>query len=179
MKLVLLILSIISLGTPAAFGQPSTVIGSIDRITASDITVKTPRGSFTIYAGNRTEVLKDKTFRDFSPLKVGDEISARRTSRSSRSLLAVDARSTGRSGRSGGPIGSVGSVRTIRTVGTDHHRSFLDPDLPYERARSAAAGDAGATGDARPRGAGARRAGSGQRIEECLCRGMGWNDECG
>jgi len=39
MKLVLLILSIISLGTPAAFGQPSTVIGSIDRITASDITV--------------------------------------------------------------------------------------------------------------------------------------------
>ena len=89
MKLVLLILSIISLGTPAAFGQPSTVIGSIDRITASDITVKTPRGSFTIYAGNRTEVLKDKTFRDFSPLKVGDEISARCEPNSSGKLVAI------------------------------------------------------------------------------------------
>jgi len=89
MKLVLLILSIISLGTPAAFGQPSTVIGSIDRITASDITVKTPRGSFTIYAGSRTEVVKDKTFHDFSPLRVGDEISVRCEPNSSGKLVAV------------------------------------------------------------------------------------------
>jgi hypothetical protein len=74
MKLALLTLT---LGSLAAFGQPSTVIGNIDKITGSDITVKTPRGSFTIHAGDRTETVKDKTYRGFAPLKLGDEISAR------------------------------------------------------------------------------------------------------
>ena len=76
MRKVELILSI-SLGSVAALAQPSTVIGSIDRITGSDITVKTPRNSFVIHADDRTETLKDRTYHGISPLKVGDEISAR------------------------------------------------------------------------------------------------------
>src|SRR5262249_32395684 len=75
MKLVL-ILSIISLGSVAAHAQVSTVIGSIERLVANDITVKTPRGSFTIHADDRTEILKDRTYHDLSTLRVGDEISA-------------------------------------------------------------------------------------------------------
>ena len=51
--------------------------------------MKTPRGSFTIYAGSRTEVVKDKTFHDFSPLKVGDEISVRCEPNSSGKLVAI------------------------------------------------------------------------------------------
>src|SRR5262245_5832237 len=72
-----LILSIISFGSAAAFVQDSTVIGSIERVVANDITVKTPRGSFTIHADNRTEIVEDKTYHGLSALRVGDEISAR------------------------------------------------------------------------------------------------------
>ncbi len=74
MKSALLILT---LGSVSALGQQSTVIGSIDRITGSEITVKTLRGSFAIHADGRTETVKDKTYRDLSPLKAGDEISVR------------------------------------------------------------------------------------------------------
>ena len=89
MKLALLILSIISWGSGAGFGQPSTVIGSIDRITESDITVKTPRGSFTIHADERTETVKDKTYRGLSSLKAGDEISVRCQPGASGKLVAA------------------------------------------------------------------------------------------
>src|SRR5882724_11079847 len=80
MKLALLLL----LGTVAAFGQPFTVIGSIDRITGSDLTVKTPRGSFAIHFDNRTEIAKDQT-----SLKPGDEISVRCEPQSRGALRAV------------------------------------------------------------------------------------------
>ena len=70
-------LLVLAFGSFAAFGQPSTVIGSIDRIADGEIAVRTPRGSFTIHAVDRTETVKDKTYRGFSPLKPGDEISAR------------------------------------------------------------------------------------------------------
>jgi hypothetical protein len=89
MKSLLLILSIISSGSFSAFAQHSTVIGSIDRINASDITVKTPRGSFTISAGDRTETVKDKTYRGFASLKLGDEISARCEANGPGKLRAV------------------------------------------------------------------------------------------
>jgi len=86
MKSALLILT---LGSLAAFGQQSTVIGTINRLAGSEISVKTPRASFTIYAGDRTEVVKGKIYRGFSPLKVGDEISARCEPNSSGKLVAV------------------------------------------------------------------------------------------
>ena len=89
MKLALLLLSIISLGSVAVFGQQSTVIGTINRLAGSEISVKTPRASFRIYAGDRTEVVKGKTYRDLSPLKVGDEISARCEPNSLNKLRAV------------------------------------------------------------------------------------------
>jgi Domain of unknown function (DUF5666) len=87
MKLALL--TIISLGSLAAFGQQSTVIGTINRLADKEITVKTPRRLFTIYAADRTEVVKDKIYRGFSPLKVGDEISARCEPNSSGKLVAI------------------------------------------------------------------------------------------
>jgi hypothetical protein len=83
------LLLLLALGSLAAFGQQSTVIGTINRLAGSEITVKTPRGSFTIYAGDRTEVVKDKMYRGFSPLKVGDEISARCEPNGSGKLVAV------------------------------------------------------------------------------------------
>src|SRR5712692_9510347 len=89
MKLALLLLSTITLGSVAVFGQQSTVIGTINRLAGSEISVKTPRASFTIYAGDRTEVAKGKIYRGFSPLKVGDEISARCEPNSSGKLVAV------------------------------------------------------------------------------------------
>ena len=84
MKVVLLLLSIIS-----AFGQPSTVIGTVNRIAGGEIAIKTPRGSLTIYAAKRTEVVKDKTYHGFSPLEIGDEISARCEPNVSGKLVAV------------------------------------------------------------------------------------------
>jgi hypothetical protein len=89
MKVVPLVLSTISLGLLSAFGEPSTVIGSIDRITGSNITVKTARGLFFIHADERTETLKDKTYRGFSALKLGDEISIRCQPDVSDKLVAV------------------------------------------------------------------------------------------
>lgn len=87
MKLALL--TIISFGSLPAFGQQSTVIGTINRLADNEISVKTPRASFTIYAGDRTEVVRGKIYRGFSPLKVGDEISVRCEPNSSGKLLAV------------------------------------------------------------------------------------------
>jgi hypothetical protein len=55
MKSALLILT---LGVLAAFGQQSTVIGSISRLAGAEFVIRTPTGLFTIYATERTEVLK-------------------------------------------------------------------------------------------------------------------------
>jgi hypothetical protein len=80
---------ILTLASSTAFGQQSTVIGTINRLPGSEITIKTPRSSVTIYASYRTEVAKDKIYRDLSPLKVGDEISAHCELNSSGRLVAI------------------------------------------------------------------------------------------
>jgi hypothetical protein len=74
MKLALLILTF---GALTAFGQQSTLIGTIDRLAGGEFLMKTPTGSFTIHTNDRTEVLKDRTYHDLSPLKAGDEVSVR------------------------------------------------------------------------------------------------------
>jgi hypothetical protein len=85
MKPALLALTLVRL----VFGQQSTVIGTISKLADSEIQVKTPRGSFTIYAGDRTEVLKGKTYRGLAPLKTGDEISVRCEPDSAGKVFAV------------------------------------------------------------------------------------------
>jgi hypothetical protein len=86
MKCALLILTF---GAFAAFGQPSTVIGTIDRISGADVLIKTQAGSFTIHATDRTEVLKGRTYSDLSPLKAGDEVSVRCEPDRSGKLMAI------------------------------------------------------------------------------------------
>ena len=115
-------LLIVALGSLAAFGQQSTVIGSIDKMTGSDITVKTPRGSITIYAGDRTEVVKDKTYRDFSQLKVSDEISARCEPASSGNLVAIKVWAT-----------VVTFSATVRYVNDDEIEVLTIPKSDYGR----------------------------------------------
>ncbi len=80
MKLAMLILFAFA----AAAGQPFTLIGSIDRIAGSDITVKTPRGSFAIRLDDRTQIAKDQP-----SLKIGAEISVRCEQGTSGALRAV------------------------------------------------------------------------------------------
>src|SRR6266545_956588 len=82
-------LLILTLGSVAAYAQESTVIGTVNRLTAGEISVKTPRATFTISADERTELLKDKTYRGFSGLKIGDEISVRCEPNGSGKLVAI------------------------------------------------------------------------------------------
>ncbi len=70
----LLVLVIICSGAIAS-AQSSTVIGTIDRITGADMIVKTPRGSLTVHADDRTETVKEKIYRGISALKAGEEVS--------------------------------------------------------------------------------------------------------
>jgi hypothetical protein len=73
MKPILLILAILTFGSAAA--EESTIIGTVLKVTGNSISVKTPRGGFLIPADDKTEVVKEKTYQDLSPLKVGDEVS--------------------------------------------------------------------------------------------------------
>ena len=61
----------------AAFGQQSTVIGTIDRFVGNEIQVKTPSKVVTLISDDRTVVSRGKTYQGSLPLKAGDEISAR------------------------------------------------------------------------------------------------------
>jgi hypothetical protein len=79
----------LTFGVLALFGQQSTAIGTINRLTGGEFLMKTPRGSFTIYTNDRTEVVKGQTYRDLSPLKPGDEISVRCEPDRSGKLTAV------------------------------------------------------------------------------------------
>src|SRR6266568_2728918 len=74
MKLVLSVLAILVFGSAVA-AEESTIVGTVSKITGNSITVKTPRGVFVIPADDKTEVVKDKTYQDLSPLKIGDEVS--------------------------------------------------------------------------------------------------------
>jgi hypothetical protein len=82
-------LLILTFGVLAGFGQQSTAIGTISRLSAGDFLIKTPAGSFTIHATDRTEVLKGRTYHDLSPLKAGDEVSVRCEPDRSGKLMAV------------------------------------------------------------------------------------------
>src|SRR5450432_3373564 len=75
MKRVLLILAILAFGSVAAAEEQFAVIGTVSKVTGNSISVKTPRGVFLIPADAETEVVNDKTYRDLSPLKIGDEVS--------------------------------------------------------------------------------------------------------
>src|SRR6266404_3193675 len=74
MKMVLSILAILTLQSVAA-AEESTIIGTVLKLTRNSISVKTPRGGFMIPVDDKIEVVKDKTYQDLSPLKVGDEVS--------------------------------------------------------------------------------------------------------
>ena len=76
MKPVLLVAFALAVGSFAAV-EEFTLIGTVDKPSRNEISVKTPRGSFKIYANDTTELVKDTTRHDFSPLKAGDEISVR------------------------------------------------------------------------------------------------------
>jgi hypothetical protein len=73
MKLVVLILAVLAFKSATA--EESTIIGTVSKVTGNSISVKTTRGFFLIPADDKTEVVKDKTYRDLSLLKIGDEVS--------------------------------------------------------------------------------------------------------
>ncbi len=72
MRLALLLLT---LGLLPAAAQECNVIGIINKLGRSEMSVKTPRGLFTIFADEQTETMKDKKSRGLSILSVGDEVS--------------------------------------------------------------------------------------------------------
>jgi hypothetical protein len=72
MKAALLVLTF---GSLAAFPQECRVVGIINKLAATEMSVKTPRGPFTVYADDRTETMKDKPSRGLSILSLGDEVS--------------------------------------------------------------------------------------------------------
>src|SRR5260370_39557826 len=65
----------ITLGCHPAAAQDRKVIGIINELGRSEMSVKTPRGLFTIFADEQTETMKDKKSRGLSILSVGDEVS--------------------------------------------------------------------------------------------------------
>src|SRR5438046_1823246 len=87
MKLALLILTLGFLS--AAAEEQFTIIGTVDKIAHNQVTVKTARGSFPISTDNKTEVVKDETYHDLSPLKVSEEISVRCQPDASGKLVAT------------------------------------------------------------------------------------------
>src|SRR5262245_41454705 len=75
-------LLILALGAFAAFGQQATVIGTIDKFVGNEIQVKTPSKVVTLLAG-------DRSYQGSSPLKSGDDISARCERNGAGKLVAV------------------------------------------------------------------------------------------
>ena len=75
MKLAFLILSTLAFGSVAAAEDQVIIVGTISKLAHNQISVRVPSGFFVIPADDRTEVVKEKTYRDLSPLRVGDEIS--------------------------------------------------------------------------------------------------------
>ena len=79
----------VALGPLAGFAQQCHVIGTIDRITPSEIRVIASRGSFILSSNDRTETVKDKIYRGLNVLRAGDEISAECEAGSSGKLVAI------------------------------------------------------------------------------------------
>lgn len=82
-------LLILALGSFSAFGQQSTVIGTIEKFVGNEIRVKTPSKAVTLLADERTVVSKGKTYQGSSPLKAGDEISVRCERNGAGKLVAI------------------------------------------------------------------------------------------
>src|SRR5712692_1429549 len=82
-------LLILALGSFAAFGQQSTVIGTIEKFVGNEIRVKTPSKPVTLFADDRTVVSKGKTYQGSLPLKAGDEISVRCERNGAGKLVAI------------------------------------------------------------------------------------------
>src|SRR5258707_7156154 len=82
-------LLILALGSFTAFGQQSTVIGTIDKFVGNEIQIKTPSKVVTLLVGDRTVVSKGKTYQGSLPLKPGDEISGRCERNGAGKLAAV------------------------------------------------------------------------------------------
>ena len=89
MKLASLVLSALTLVWPAQSQEQFTFIGTIDKVARTEISLKTPRGSFKIYADDMTELIKDKIYHDFSPVQTGDEINVQCQPGPSGKLTAV------------------------------------------------------------------------------------------
>jgi hypothetical protein len=77
MKVTITLLTALCVTLVAAEDEQFIVLGTIENVSPNTISIKTQRGSIQIGARSATEVIKDKTYRDFSALKIGDEISAR------------------------------------------------------------------------------------------------------
>ena len=76
-------LLLFALGSLAAFGQPATIIGTIDRLVGDEIRVKTHTKAVRVLTDARTIVSGP------SPLKPGNEISVRCEANASGKLVAV------------------------------------------------------------------------------------------
>jgi hypothetical protein len=90
----------------SATEEQFTFLGMVEKVTRNEITVKTPRGSFQIGAGDGTAIEKDRTYGDYSALKIGDEISARCRPDASGKLIAVKVWAK--------PVDFIGAVRSIQ-----------------------------------------------------------------
>jgi len=86
MKTALLVLTV---GSFTAFAEQFSFLGTIEKLTKGQIVAKTPRGSFPMSVDDKTEVVKDKSYRGVSVLKAGDEISARCEPNNAGKLVAV------------------------------------------------------------------------------------------
>jgi len=77
------------LAQPTPEPLPVVVIAVVENISGNAIHARTSTESITIHSDARTEVWKGKTFHDLSPLKSGDDISARCRRDSSGKLIAI------------------------------------------------------------------------------------------
>lgn len=86
-------LAIVGFLALSAFSQQSAlvaVIGSVKKVAGREIQVQAGSQSVTLYAGSKTVVWRGRPYHDLSPLRIGDEISARCERDASGKLMAAD-----------------------------------------------------------------------------------------
>ena len=84
-------LAFVTLVTLTAFAQQLTrtsVIGTVEKVSGSEIRVNAGTQSLTFHADSNTEVWKGETYHDLSALKIGDEVSVHGTGDASGYLVA-------------------------------------------------------------------------------------------
>jgi Domain of unknown function (DUF5666) len=74
---VLLLFTLFWLSAQSTPEPPIPVIGTVESVSGNIIHVKTGASPITIHSDGQTEIWKGRTFHDLSPLKVGDNITAR------------------------------------------------------------------------------------------------------